>query len=430
MKPSEPLVAAVALAAALLSSCGGKGGAAAGAGGNAAGAGAAGSSGSGGAGGSSTECPATKLAAYAALPSNLKLPDPFTSVDGTRITTKAEWPCRRAEISDQLQGYELGQKPPRSGTVTGSVTGNSVSVTVEDGGKSISFTATIVPPSTGKPPYPAFITIGQSSLDNAVLSSLGVALIDFNNDDIAAQQDASSRGQGKFYTLFGANHGAGALIAWAWGVSRLIDGLEASSQTTIDTKHLGVTGCSRNGKGALVVGAYDERIALTIPQESGTGGSGLWRVADWQKSSGQNVETLAAINGEDPWFTSSFSQFWGTAIRLPYDHHMLMGMVAPRGLLVIENTSMEWLGNVSTFTGGMVAHRIYEALGVPDDMGYSQVGNHNHCDFPASQQPEVTAYVRKFLLDDASAGTAVLKTDGGFTLDEAKWVDWTTPTLK
>ena len=30
--------------------------------------------------------------------------------------------------------------------------------------------------------------------------------------------------------------------------------------------------CS-NGKGALAVGAFDERVALTIPQESGSGGS-------------------------------------------------------------------------------------------------------------------------------------------------------------
>jgi hypothetical protein len=219
-------------------------------------------------------------------------------------------------------------------------------------------------------------------------------------------------------------------MAWAWGVSRIIDVLQTSGQTTIDPKHLGVTGCSRNGKGALIAGAYDERIALTIPQESGTGGSGLWRVADAMHSAGANVETLAAINSESTWFTPSFSQFWGTAILLPYDHHMLMGMVAPRGLLVIENTSMEWLGNVSTFTGGMVAHRVYEALGVPDNEGYSQVGNHDHCDFPASQQPEVTAYVQKFLLDDASANTAVLETDGGFTVDDATWVDWATPTLQ
>jgi hypothetical protein len=105
-------------------------------------------------------------------------------------------------------------------------------------------------------------------------------------------------------------------------------------------------------------------------------------------------------------------------------------MVAPRGLLVIENTSMEWLGNVSCYTSAVVAHELWQALGVPDDMGVSQVGNHNHCQFPASQQPEVTAYIQKFLLGDASAKTAIMNSDGNFMVDRATWVDWTTPALQ
>jgi cephalosporin-C deacetylase-like acetyl esterase len=40
----------------------------------------------------------------------------------------------------------------------------------------------------------------------------------------------------------------------------------------IDLKHLAVTGCSYTGKLALIAGAFDERIALTIAQESGGGG--------------------------------------------------------------------------------------------------------------------------------------------------------------
>ena len=33
---------------------------------------------------------------------------------------------------------------------------------------------------------------------------------------------------------------------------------------------MGVTGCSRFGKGAFVIGAFDQRIALTMPIESGS----------------------------------------------------------------------------------------------------------------------------------------------------------------
>lgn len=100
----------------------------------------------------------------------------------------------------------------------------------------------------------------------------GVAAITFDNSQIAQQNDQSSRGQGLFYTLYGANHSAGALMAWAWATSLIIDRLEATPAARINTSRIGVTGCSRNGKGALVAGAFDSRIALTVPQESGTGG--------------------------------------------------------------------------------------------------------------------------------------------------------------
>ena len=90
----------------------------------------------------------------------------------------------------------------------------------------------------------------------------------------------------------GSNHPTGALMAWAWGVSRLIDAIEKTPEVRIDAKHLAVTGCSRNGKGALAAGAFDERIALTIPQESGSGGAASWRVSDFQ---GPGVQRLRQI---------------------------------------------------------------------------------------------------------------------------------------
>jgi hypothetical protein len=219
------------------------------------------------------------------------------------------------------------------------------------------------------------------------------------------------------------------MMAWAWGVSRLIDALEATPAAQIDPLRLGVTGCSRNGKGALIAGAFDERIALTIPQESGSGGSASWRVSDAQLAAGTTVQTLSQITGENVWFRSSFADFGYLANRLPFDHHMIEGLVAPRALLVVENTSQVWLGNLSTFTGSMAAHLVWEALQIPDRMGFSQIGDHGHCAWNGSQQPEVTAFVQKFLIGGGTDSTDVLKTDGGFTLDRARWVDWEVPVL-
>ena len=383
-------------------------------------------------------CTVPTLPAFASLPSVASLPDPFTSMSGTRIANKSDWTCRRAEISAELQQFELGTKTPAASTVTGTASGGNITVNVTSGGKSISFMATVTLPTTGKAPYPAMIGIGGISLNTQTLTQQGVAIITFNNDDMAAQQNSSSHGTGKFFTLFGSNATAGAMIAWAWGVSRLIDVIEMTPSANIDPKRLGVTGCSRNGKGALVVGAFDERIALTIPQESGSGGAGSWRVSDAVSLAGTSTQTLNEIVGENAWFSPSFNQFAGSgaghslAPKLPFDHHELEAMVAPRALLVIENT-IAWLGPLSTYTGSVAANTVWQALGIPDQMGYSEnggSGGHTHCAFPAAQQPDVDAYVQKFLIGGGTASTAIMKQDDNLTYDKATWQPWTVPTLQ
>lgn len=377
-------------------------------------------------------CAIAQLPTYGELTSNAYLPDPFTFLDGSKVTTRADWTCRRAEIAALAQKFEFGNKPctPYSATTaTFNSSNNTLTVTVTENGKTISFDCTITYPATGTAPYPAMIGIGFSFLNNNELSNLGVAIINFPCDQIAEQQSTGSRGKGKFYDLYCSNHSAGALMAWAWGVSRLIDALEKTPEANIDPTRLGVTGCSRYGKGALVAGAFDERIKLTIPQESGSGGAASWRVSDAQKAAGQNVQTLSQIVTENCWFRADFNQFSTTANRLPFDHHMIMALCAPRALLVIENTWMEWLGNLSTWTTANAAHYVWEALGIPDYMGFSQVGHSDHCGFPAAQIPELQAYVKKFLVGTGTDDTQVMKTDGNLIFDKDKWVNWIVPNL-
>ena len=47
---------------------------------------------------------------YSSLPTNPYLPDPFRFMSGSRMTTKAQWTCRRAEIAAQAQEFEFGYK--------------------------------------------------------------------------------------------------------------------------------------------------------------------------------------------------------------------------------------------------------------------------------------------------------------------------------
>jgi hypothetical protein len=380
--------------------------------------------------GGGTACTLPPMPSFASLPNNSFLPDPFTFMNGSRMTTKNEWTCRRAEIAAQAQEFEYGYKPitPAANT-TGSRSGNTVTVNVSDNGKTLTFNASVTYPSTGTAPYPAIIGIGASSLNNSALASLGVAVINFPNDQIAQQNGQGSRGVGKFYDMYGSGHSASAMMAWAWGVSRLIDALEKTPAANIDTTRLGVTGCSRNGKGALTAGAFDERVKLTIPQESGSGGSGTWRVSNWMLSQGQSTQTLGEIVGENVWFRSNFSQFSNAVPKLPFDHHAIEGLVAPRALLVIENNIL-WLGPQSSWTGANAGHRIWEALGVSDRMGYSLTTEHGHCSFPASQQNEVNAFVQKFLVGGGTGNTNVMRNDPGVPFNSAMWINWTTPALQ
>ncbi|KAL3418732.1 cip2 [Phlyctema vagabunda] len=377
--------------------------------------------------GTTTAAAPTGAATCAAVPSsitlksNAKLPDPFLNLSGTRVSTAAEFTCRQGEISELLQRYELGALPGPPETLTASFSGSTLTINAGNAGKSISFTVSITYPSSGTAPYPAIIAYGGGSLP----APAGVAMINFNNDDIAAQASTGSRGQGKFYNLYGSSHSAGALTAWAWGVGRVIDALEKTPTARVDTTRLGVTGCSRNGKGAFVAGALNPRIALTLPQESGAGGSACWRISDSLKSQGQNIQTASEIVTENVWFSSAFNNYVNQVPTLPFDHHMLAALVAPRALFVIEN-NIDWLGPASAWGCMKTAHKVWEALGVPDNMGYSQIGSHNHCQFPSNQQAALTAFVQKFLLKQSS-NTAVMQADSSFT--ESQWVDWTVPTL-
>ena len=382
-----------------------------------------------GTGGGGT-CTVPPMPSFQSLPDNAFLPDPFLFLNGTRTATKTEWNCRRQEIATLAQEFEYGYKPnPPASATTATRSGNTLTVTVNDNGRTISFNAGITYPGTGTAPYPAIIGVGGSNLNNSALSSLGVAVINLPNSEIAQQTNQSSRGVGKFYDMYGSGHSAGAIMAWAWGASRLIDALEKTPAANIDPARLGVTGCSRNGKGALAVGAFDERIKLTIPQEPGSGGSGTWRVSQWMLSQGQNTQTLSQIVGENVWFRSNFSQFGSAVNKLPFDHHAIEGLVAPRALLVIENNIL-WLGPQSSWSGANAARSIWTALGAADRMGYSLTTEHTHCSFPSSQQAEVTAYVQKFLVGGGTGNTSIMRNDPGVPFNQAQWVNWSTPTLQ
>lgn len=259
-----------------------------------------------------------------------------------------------------------------------------------------------------------------------------VATITLDIDEIAQQNSDASRGIGLYYQLYGnETTTAGALMAWAWAVSRVIDALEAHPEANINAQKLAVTGCSRNGKGALVAGAFDERIALTIPQESGSGGDACWRTSRAMLVNRQlATQTAWEIVTENVWLAESFNYFAQdnyTVGLLPEDHHELAGLVAPRGLYSTENVGFLWLGDWSNLECMTAANKIYQALGAKENQGFSQDGPHDHCSFPADQESEIAAFFDKFLLGE-QADTNIFRTVGNWTFDP-KWTPWNVPNL-
>jgi hypothetical protein len=386
----------------------------------------------------SADCELPALPESATLTAFDKLPDPFKKVDGTVITTRAEWRCRRQEIRKQAEKYVYGERPA-PGVVTGTVTNTKIDVHVEAMGKAIDFSADVALPTIGTAPYPAIINLGAKggfggiALGESRILEQGVAVIYYNHYDLGKEGTAEqSRGKpnpGKFSEIYGGSHSAGLLQAWSWGASRMIDVIQQSDGNVIDVKHLGVTGCSRNGKGAFAVGLFDDRVALTIPQETSTAGVPVYRLVDILNTE-RTDHNYFGLN----WFSDNFEPFVyqnGTSnvVKLPIDTHELVAVIAPRGLLVLDNPHQTQMsapaGHLATAAGA----EVYKALGVGDHVSYhSSVSDMAHCSYKNEYTDLLTRNISRFLKHEGvETGDFIVGQGGDGKL--ADWKQWETPTL-
>lgn len=350
------------------------------------------------------------------LPSKPAPPDPFVMLDGTPVKTPEDWfQKRRPELKRLFEYYMYGAAPaaPRNvkGTIEredkkyfgGKATKREIAITFGPEGTP-PIHLLLVFPNERKGPAPVFLganfcgnhavlddptipltqtwmyphckgCVNNKATDESRGKEVGVwciessidrgyAVATFHNGDVDPDVNDFTDGVHAHYLKPGQSapgpHEWGAIAAWAWGLSRCVDYL--STDKDIDPKKICAIGHSRLGKTCLLAAAFDERIALAVPHQSGTGGAALSRDND--------QETVERINRSFPhWFNDAFTQFNGKEDRLPIDQHLLMALVAPRPLLDTEGDQDKWANFDNAHRSLEGADKVYKFLGTKGLVG-------------------------------------------------------------
>lgn len=341
----------------------------------------------------------------ATLPSHQELPDPLTMFNGSKVTTKEDWLAkRRPELKELFQEVMYGRYPMAKPQVTaevvyedkvafgGAATLRDVTLTVAPGAPPVHVLVAI--PNKRSGPVPAFVGLnfsGNHTLtadpkvrlpqgwvrgtkgNKATDSGRGMELGAYPLEQIVGHgyavatayygdiipDDPKVRG-GLADLLMPATDAnkpnrTGAVMAWAWGVQRMVDYLVAVPE--IDAKRIAVVGHSRLGKTAIVAAAFDDRIALAIPSQAGCGGTSPDRMKN------PKGETVKRITTAFPhWFAPRFATFADDTTRLPFDQNGLVAICAPRPVLFTNATDDQWADPPGQFTTLKAALPVYTLL--------------------------------------------------------------------
>jgi hypothetical protein len=355
------------------------------------------------------------------LPLQKGLSDPFLMPDGKRVQTLQDWPKQREYIKAMLAHYLYGHMPPRPRKIeirhvdSKSIYGGSgveerYTLTIRRKGKSVTCRFLFVRPSLKKR-YPTIIKNDRVSFDASPGSSdlsqsfdpgfeavkRGYLLCRFHRTDLASDVQKEGRKAG-VYPLY-PEYDWGALAVWGWGHGVVLDALDQLGMA--DMSKVVATGHSRGGKAALCAGIYDDRIAITAPNSSGTGGTGSLRYFE----EGQKPQIIRHhIGRNEHWFGPRYFQFADKEDRLPFDAHFAKAVIAPRVLVNCHARQDYWANPYGTELTHRAAEVVFEWLDAGDRIGlHWREGKH------AQNQEDWTA-----LLDFADKHFFDKKTDRRF----------------
>lgn len=307
--------------------------------------------------------------------------DDLKMKNGTPITTPAQWwAARRPEIFEATQEELYGRIPdasrwpgiswtvanasPATGTTNGvawkgyTVTGTILTTataevpaangtwTMPSGSSFVPFTPRNLPrltfnvriPQTASAANPVgMIVVFGSNATFQYTAQYGYGVAGYSNTQLQPDSGNASNPAGpalSSYIIGLINQGNwrapndwGSLAAWSWGISRFIDYLEASggAYMGVNPKRLGVEGHSRNGKAALVAGAYEPRILATWASSAGSLGT-----APYRRHYGQELAN-SVWDQEYHWMAGNFMK-WAT-------------QMTPDGVLGTVETNTDGDGN-------------------------------------------------------------------------------------
>ena len=326
------------------------------------------------------------------------MPDLMTFKNGTKVKTVDQWPKRRAELVEDFEREVYGRIPmnvPRvQWEVTNTVEGESggiATVTRTLAGHvdnsafpqvKVTIQAGFTVPKHAAGRLPIILQFGfagrpggnarpNSWMQQALDKGWGYGTINPGS----VQGDNSKLREGIIgVTNKGQPRGPedwGALRAWAWGVSCLIDYFQANPDSAVDPTKVCITGVSRYGKAALVATAFETRIAAGFVASSGAGGAKLFR-----RDFGELLENLAGRGGYH-WMAGNFLKYAAdeatfgkkTAADLPVDQHELIALCAPRLCFISYGVipgDPNWVDAHGSFMAAVLAGSAYCLLGKKD----------------------------------------------------------------